>query len=232
MPSFFRTIALNALLAGSILSHAAQAYPTENINDNTEIVGPNQPAHNNPSPFHPMTSPDLRIRVVDSFDEEEDGSELTRRATHEDKPKSNHKCPATKKYHEEKSYTSNQLYTAMMKGADLVKSNKHIGERMLLNLPSPLYSNSTQTDARFSGKYPHDFNNGEGIHFDCGSKLKEFPLMLSDPGKTYNGESVKEIPDRVVFEYREKKKGKAEIKFCGAMRHGDGGNKFVDCPAA
>lgn len=136
MPSFFRIIALNALLAGSILSHAAQAYPTENIKVNAEIVGPNQPAHNNPSHISPVTNPDLRIRVVDSFDDEEDGFGLTRRATQGDKPKNNHKCPATKKYHEEKSYTSNQLYTAMMKGADLVKSEKHIGERMLLKSTS------------------------------------------------------------------------------------------------
>jgi hypothetical protein len=80
-------------------------------------------------------------------------------------------------------------------------------------------------------KYPHTFLNGERITFPCSNaNIQEFPIMVT--GQVYTGESVANVPDRVVFEYASDKKT-AKVKFCGVMRHGPpppkGNNDFFKC---
>lgn len=57
----------------------------------------------------------------------------------------------------------------------------------------------------------------------------EFPLDRDHPGTVYSGQSVKNLPDRIVFEFKDGKK-EAKAKFCGVMRHGNNGD-FVNCPS-
>lgn len=56
----------------------------------------------------------------------------------------------------------------------------------------------------------------------------EFPLDRDHPGTVYSGQSVKNLPDRIVFEFKDGNK-EAKAKFCGVMRHGNNGD-FVNCP--
>jgi hypothetical protein len=94
-----------------------------------------------------------------------------------------------------------------------------------VSLPPILEGNLTHC---YLGNYPHTFGNGENLPFPCGRSTMEFPLDRDDPGSVYSGQSVKTLPDRLVFEFKDgKKEGKA--KFCGVMRHGNNGD-FIDCP--
>ena len=45
----------------------------------------------------------------------------------------------------------------------------------------------------------------------------EFPILMDN--KVYDGGDTSNVPDRVVFSFKEKKK-EALVDFCGAMRHG------------
>ena len=44
----------------------------------------------------------------------------------------------------------------------------------------------------------------------------------------YYGDSVAEVPDRVLYEVSEGRKGRLDVKYCGVIRHGDG-NGFNNC---
>lgn len=84
---------------------------------------------------------------------------------------------------------------------------------------------SSECSNNFLDKYPHPYGNREGLKFDCGTSLLEFPILTS--GEAYTESSdIRTIPDRVIFE----KKGKT-TKLCGVMRHGND-DDFEICPAA
>lgn len=74
--------------------------------------------------------------------------------------------------------------------------------------------------------YPHDFNNAEKLPFDCGRDKMEFPIQTSN--EVYNGGSVANVPDRVVFEYQRTTRDFI-VKYCGVMRHGPT-PAFLNCP--
>ncbi|KAJ1305606.1 hypothetical protein OPQ81_000603 [Rhizoctonia solani] len=72
-------------------------------------------------------------------------------------------------------------------------------------------------------KYPHRFNNREGLQFqgDCQKPFYEFPIFKSH---IYTGGSPG--PDRVVIG----SVNGEDAVFCGLMTHtGAGGNNFLQC---
>ncbi|KAL4734126.1 Ribonuclease/ribotoxin [Aspergillus similis] len=188
MPSFFRSLALNALLAGALVAQVAHAYPQ-----------PLVPAQT----YDSITS--APVSMVPSVGEAD--GELYKRTKDlkiAQEPDQSYSCPATNNYGGT-SYTSGQLKAAFIKAAQYANNGQQIGDR----------------------NYPHTFGNGENLPFPCGRSTMEFPLDRDDPGTVYSGQSVKTLPDRLVFEFKDgKKEGKA--KFCGVMRHGNNGD-FVSC---
>ncbi|RHZ57497.1 uncharacterized protein CDV56_107883 [Aspergillus thermomutatus] len=141
------------------------------------------------------------VSIVPSFGGEADG-ELYKRSKElkiAQEPDQSYNCPATNNY-AETSYTSGQLKAAFIKAAQYANDGQQIGDR----------------------NYPHVFGNGENLPFNCGRSTMEFPLDRDSPGTVYSGQSVRTLPDRLVFEFKDgKKEGKA--KFCGVMRHGNNG---------
>ncbi|KAE8372018.1 Ribonuclease/ribotoxin [Aspergillus bertholletiae] len=122
------------------------------------------------------------------------------------KPEKSHTCPKTNRYPNPVEYSSGQLQKAFIQAAEYANVGKQIGDR----------------------KYPHYFGNGEKLPFNCGKNKMEFPLNKDSPGTVYGGQSVADLPDRIVFEVKEQKK-ETLVKFCGVMRHGNGAD-FVNCP--
>ncbi|KAG6030585.1 hypothetical protein E4U19_000424 [Claviceps sp. Clav32 group G5] len=102
-------------------------------------------------------------------------------------------------------YTKNQIKVAFLAGAKYAADGKQVGAR----------------------KYPHDFGNGEKLPFPCGKNKMEFPIDSNNNLNPYGGGPSDNIPDRVVFEYRKKKK-EFVVYYCGVMRHGTG-RDFVKC---
>ncbi|KNG85047.1 hypothetical protein ANOM_006965 [Aspergillus nomiae NRRL 13137] len=181
MPSFFKTLTLNVLLAGALVVQVANAHPLTDTNVRNLIAGDDI---------------DSDVDVLGDF--ENRGKKHPKLST-ADFPSKGYSCPKTNKYPEITTYTSGQLTKAYAKAAK--------------------YANEE--------RYPHRFANYDGLPFPCGSKTMEFVLDKKDPGTVYNGGEVKELPDRLIFEYSRKGET-ARAQFCGVIRHeGDG---FVNCP--
>ncbi|KAL5357689.1 Ribonuclease/ribotoxin [Aspergillus floccosus] len=194
MPSFFRSLALHALLAGALVSQVTNAYPKPAlVRSQNATIPPHDTIATDPTSMLPSC-------------EDADG-ELYKRSKPlkiGQEPSNSYSCPATNNY-EGTTYTSGQLTAAFIKAAQYANDGQQIGDR----------------------NYPHTFGNGENLPFPCGRSTMEFPLDRDDPGSVYSGQSVKTLPDRIVFEFKDgKKDGKA--KFCGVMRHGNDGD-FVNC---
>ncbi|GES58561.1 guanyl-specific ribonuclease [Aspergillus terreus] len=186
MPSFFRSLALHALLAGALVTQVTNAYPQPAVARAADTT----------------TEPASQLPAFD----EADGALYTRSKPLKigQEPSKTYNCPATNNYGET-AYTSGQLQAAFIQAAQYANDAQQIGDR----------------------NYPHTFGNGENLPFPCGRSTMEFPLDRDDPGSVYSGQSVKTLPDRLVFEFKDgKKDGKA--KFCGVMRHGNDGD-FIEC---
>ncbi|KAF7166088.1 hypothetical protein CNMCM5623_010003 [Aspergillus felis] len=188
MPSFFHSLALNALLASALVAQVTHAYP--------------QPLVHSPDYDSVASVPVPMVPAVGEAD-----GELYKRTKDlkiAQEPDKGYSCPATNNYGET-SYTSGQLKAAFVKAAQYANNGQQIGDR----------------------NYPHTFGNGENLPFPCGRSTMEFPLDRDSQGTVYSGQSVRTLPDRLVFEFKDgKKEGKA--KFCGVMRHGNNGD-FINC---
>ncbi|KAI3334194.1 hypothetical protein F4824DRAFT_512480 [Ustulina deusta] len=121
-------------------------------------------------------------------------------------------CPATNngdnRNYPEHTYTSTQVTAGILAAKNILQEK---GKNWK---PSSL-------------DYPHAFRNREKLPFDCGKNKAEYPLTTD--GQTWSpGESVENLPDRVIFEYSWKN-DKVTVKECGVIRHGPGTN-FLNCP--
>ncbi|KAE8329727.1 Ribonuclease/ribotoxin [Aspergillus sergii] len=149
-----------------------------------------------------------RSTIPGVFHEELDGDIVKRSKTLKigAKPDKSHTCPKTDRYAKPVEYSSGQLQKAFIQAAQYANDGKQIGAR----------------------NYPHYFGNNEELPFHCGNNKMEFPLDKDSPGNVYGGQAVTDLPDRIVFEVKEKKK-ETLVKFCGVMRHGNDGD-FLNCP--
>ncbi|KAL5115511.1 hypothetical protein ACEQ8H_006574 [Pleosporales sp. CAS-2024a] len=111
-------------------------------------------------------------------------------------------CPQTNRY-EAHTFTDNQIKVAFLAGAGLNAAGKQLG----------------------ANQYPHKYNSNQALPNDCGSETQEFPILFSNTA--YVGEGVQEVPDRVLYEVKDKG-NKLQIKYCGVIRHGNG-NGFENC---
>lgn len=59
----------------------------------------------------------------------------------------------------------------------------------------------------------------------CGSGTLEFPILTSN--KLFTGDKVMQMPDRVLYEVKEKGK-KIMVKYCGVIRHGEN-HDWLNC---
>ncbi|EAW23644.1 uncharacterized protein NFIA_023550 [Aspergillus fischeri NRRL 181] len=194
MPSFFRSLALHALLAGALVAQVTNAYPQPVLVRSEDAT---IPPHGTIK-----TEPVSVVHSVVAADGELDKRSKPLKIAQE--PTKSYSCPATNNYGGT-TYTSGQLKVAFVRAAQYANDGQQIGDR----------------------NYPHTFGNGENLPFPCGRSTMEFPLDRDNPGTVYSGQSVKTLPDRLVFEFKDgKKEGKA--KFCGVMRHGNNGD-FVNC---
>ncbi|KAF7540963.1 hypothetical protein G7054_g960 [Neopestalotiopsis clavispora] len=117
-------------------------------------------------------------------------------------------CPETNNanfpHQDEHAYTTNQIKQAFLEGAKLAAAGKSLGDN----------------------DYPHDFGNAEDLPFPCGKSQMEFIIMPD--GHVYDGEDARQMPDRVVFEYK-KTSTEMQVLYCGVMRHGPA-RPFLNCP--
>ncbi|KAF2866051.1 Ribonuclease/ribotoxin [Massariosphaeria phaeospora] len=119
-------------------------------------------------------------------------------------PASDNRPPESRNYAAQQ-YTVNQIKAAFRTAAILAANGKTVG----------------------GNSYPHAYDNNPPMPFDCKDDLQEFPIQLD--GKTYDGGDIGVVPDRVLFEAKEKK-GELLVKYCGVMRHGPpNGPVFIPC---
>ncbi|KAK4096548.1 Ribonuclease/ribotoxin [Parathielavia hyrcaniae] len=98
------------------------------------------------------------------------------------------------------SYTKTEVDAAVAEGCRLYAAGDQVG----------------------SGKYPHRYNNFEGLVFAASGPYQEFPILQS--GSVYTGRSPG--PDRVVFNPNYQ----GSCVYVGAITHtGASGNGFVPC---
>ncbi|KAK4124391.1 ribonuclease-domain-containing protein, partial [Parathielavia appendiculata] len=98
------------------------------------------------------------------------------------------------------SYTKHQVDAAVAEGCRLHAAGEQLG----------------------SSKYPHRFNNYEGLVFAVSGPYQEFPILNS--GSVYSGNAPG--PDRVLFN----PSYQGSCVYVGAMTHtGASGNGFVSC---
>ncbi|RHZ68001.1 hypothetical protein CDV55_105531 [Aspergillus turcosus] len=175
MPSFFRSLALHALLTGALVAQVTNAYP--------------QPALARSQEYDSITGEP--VAIVPSVEVDGDLYKRSNPLSIAQEPDRSYNCPATNNYGET-SYTSGQLKAAFIRAAQYANDGQQIGDR----------------------NYPHTFGNGENLPFPCGRSTMEFPLDRDSPGSVYSGQSVRTLPDRIVFEFKDGKKD-AKAKFCG-----------------
>ncbi|KAF4634509.1 hypothetical protein G7Y89_g3608 [Cudoniella acicularis] len=124
-----------------------------------------------------------------------------------------------------------------------VNRNKHAIEsaqaaRKARNYPAHVHSSAQLTAAvKFAydvlekknehkyDNYPHSYENREGLKFDSGSKLYEYPLTMNNG--VWQGGDVTNLPDRVVFEYKTEKGKPSSAVYVGVIRHGRENGKDV-----
>ncbi|KAE8363238.1 Ribonuclease/ribotoxin [Aspergillus caelatus] len=111
MPSFFHSVAINALLAVAILSDVASAYPQPAVAD--------------------VSVPSERSITPIMFYEERDGDIVKRSKTLKigAKPEKAHTCPKTNRYANPVEYSSGQLQKAFIQAAQYANDGKQIGAR-------------------------------------------------------------------------------------------------------
>ncbi|KAI9931378.1 hypothetical protein ASPWEDRAFT_25743 [Aspergillus wentii DTO 134E9] len=164
---------------------------------NVHIEKPDWPEYNVTVTFDDNYRPDVEIEKVDKRGKKPDGLSIDK------EPSGSFACPATDRY-SATTYTANQAKLAFVAGAKYAYDGKQVGH----------------------GNYPHIYGNREDLPFNCGRATAEFVIDRNDPGEAYDGADTRDQPDRVVFEWNEKR---SVAKFCGIMRHGNNNGDFVLC---
>lgn len=116
MPSFFRSLALHALLAGALVAQVTNAYPQPALVRSEDATFPSHDTIN--------TEPVSMVRSV-----EEDG-ELYKRSKPlktAQEPSKSYSCPATNNYGGT-TYTSGQLKVAFIRAAQYANDGQQIGD--------------------------------------------------------------------------------------------------------
>ncbi|RDL38479.1 uncharacterized protein BP5553_02819 [Venustampulla echinocandica] len=200
-----RAVVTILLLVSTNLTGFASAYPTDDIS--SREVGYVEPIT---IPLDIEAQLQTRKPETEGFGLPEDQMLQTRALSIRiapGKPSASANCPATYngpgRNYQARVYTVNQITAAMTAGAQLLANNKQTGAQ----------------------KYPHDFMNLERLRFACGKSKQEFPIQPDN--RVYNGGSVNDVPDRVIFEYK-KTKTDLLITYCGVIRHGPR-TDFLNC---
>ncbi|PYH86777.1 hypothetical protein BO82DRAFT_397350 [Aspergillus uvarum CBS 121591] len=73
---------------------------------------------------------------------------------------------------------------------------------------SDAYTEATYTSGQLMrhtstlpNKYPHNFVNHDKLPLECGASKQEFALDRENLARVYSGGDVKNLPDRLIFEY-------------------------------
>jgi hypothetical protein len=115
MPSFFRSLALYALLAGALVAQVTNAYPQPALVRSEDAAIPHDTITTEP------------ISMVRSIEDDGDLYQRSKPLKIAKEPTKSYSCPATNNYGSN-TYTSGQLKAAFVKAAQYANDGKQIGD--------------------------------------------------------------------------------------------------------
>lgn len=118
MPSFFRSLALHALLTGALVAQVTNAYP--------------QPALTRSQEYDSITS--KPVAIVPSVEVDGNLYKRSKPLSIAQEPDRSYNCPATNNYGET-SYTSGQLKAAFIRAAQYANDGQQIGDSQFATNP-------------------------------------------------------------------------------------------------